>query len=52
MRLPLQFLTVAMGTLMSCNVFASDSTAATALTFTERNHWSALVAESGIPKVQ
>jgi tripartite-type tricarboxylate transporter receptor subunit TctC len=30
MRLPLQFLTVAMGTLMSCSVFANDSTAATA----------------------
>lgn len=30
MRLPFQFLTVAMGTLMSCSVFANDSAAATA----------------------
>ena len=29
MRLPLQFLTVAIGTLMSCSVFAGDSTATT-----------------------
>ena len=86
MRPLFQFLTIAMGTLMSCSVLAYDSAAATAnypskpihlivpfpagggadhwgrlvatpAVFTayieaERKHWSVLVAESGIPKVQ